>query len=126
MAGKPNIFVTSIRLRCPNCGKGKLFVKPNAYKYKTMAVMHDHCSECGLSFSNEEPGFYWGSMYISYGISSLLVFLNLTWLFYFFGWNLWALIVPSALLIILFAPINFRISRAMWLALNVRYFNKIK
>jgi len=121
---KPNILVAGFKLRCPNCGKGKLFVKPNAYNYRTMAEMHDTCSHCGIKLSSTEPGFYWGSMYVSYAISAFMVFFNLVFLFYFFGWNLWALILPNVLLILIFAPINFRLSRAIWLGMNLRYFNK--
>src|SRR5436189_5033417 len=117
MSDKPNILLSSAKLRCPNCGKGKLFVNPNPYKYKTMALMHDKCEYCGVSFNNNEPGFYWGSMYVSYAISTGMVFFNLAWLFYFFGWNLAALILPNVILVIVLAPVNFRLSRAFWLAL---------
>lgn len=86
--------------------------------------MNDQCDHCGSSFSNREPGFYWGSMYVSYAISTSLIVFNLIWLFLIFGWNMWALIVPNVVMMIVMAPLNFRLSRAWWLGLNMRYFNK--
>lgn len=124
MSEKPSIIITSLKQKCPNCGKGDLFVNSNAYKYSTMSDMHEKCSECGTSFTSKEPGFYWGAMYVSYALTSGFIFFNLCWLFYFFGWNLWALILPNALLMVIMAPLNFRISRALWLGMNLRYLNK--
>jgi uncharacterized protein (DUF983 family) len=124
MNNQPNILVSSLKFRCSKCGKGHLFVEPNPYNYKKMADMYDNCSECGATFKSNEPGFYWGSMYVSYAITVGLVLFNLIWIHFFFGWDMWALILPNVILIVLLAPINFRLSRSLWLALNMRYLNK--
>lgn len=124
MSSKPNLLLSSIKFKCPQCGKGLLFVNPNPYNYTMMSVMHDSCNVCGANFKSTEPGFYWGSMYISYAITSGLVLFNLIWIHYFFGWDMWALIVPNVVLIIVLAPINFRLSRTLWLALNMRFLNQ--
>jgi hypothetical protein len=65
-----------------------------------------------------EPGYFWGSMYVSYGLGTAEAFIT-----YFicrlFGTgmfdmiNLWAII----LVIILLSPFNFRFSRVVWLYL---------
>lgn len=54
----------SLRLRCPRCGRGRLF----AGRLK----MEDHCRECGLDL-RREPGFYLGSIYFNYGMTALVV-----------------------------------------------------
>src|SRR5687768_16223960 len=54
----------SLRLRCPRCGRGKLFVG--------WFTMPDKCAECGLDI-RREPGFYLGSIYFNYGMTALLV-----------------------------------------------------
>ena len=124
MGSKPNILITGLKQKCPKCGRGNLFVNPNPYNYRTMDIMYNKCANCGVSFKGDEPGFYWGSMFVSYAISAGIVLVNLLWLHYFFGWNLAALIIPNILIIIVFAPVNFRISRALWLALNMRLISK--
>ncbi|MBA4018858.1 MAG: hypothetical protein C0483_16950 [Pirellula sp.] len=57
-------IVRSLRLRCPRCGKGKLFT--------TWIRMHERCSECALDF-RREPGFYLGSIYINYGLTAMAI-----------------------------------------------------
>lgn len=57
-------IVRSLRLRCPRCGKGKLFT--------SWIRMHERCGECGLDF-HREPGFYLGSIYINYGLTAMAV-----------------------------------------------------
>lgn len=51
------------RLRCPRCGQSKLF--------KNMWTMHDRCQHCGLLYERE-PGFFLGSIYYNYGLTSLI------------------------------------------------------
>lgn len=53
---------TALRLRCPRCGRGRLFTG-----WFTMAP---GCDTCALSF-RREPGFYLGSIYINYGVTAL-------------------------------------------------------
>jgi uncharacterized protein (DUF983 family) len=57
-------IVRAMRLRCPRCGRGRLFAG--------WFTMHDKCSECGLDL-RREPGFYLGSIYINYGLTAFAV-----------------------------------------------------
>jgi len=54
----------SLRLRCPRCGRGRLF--------ETWIRMTERCSECGLDI-RREPGFYLGSIYFNYGVTAFIV-----------------------------------------------------
>lgn len=54
----------SLRLRCPRCGRGRLFAG--------WFRMEDRCSDCGLDL-RREPGFYLGSIYVNYGLTALVV-----------------------------------------------------
>ena len=60
-----------LRNRCPKCGKGTLFVKPNAYDLRHTAAMHSACESCGEDFARE-PGFYFGAAYVSYALTVAL------------------------------------------------------
>jgi len=83
--------------------------------------MHPACPVCQLSFE-PEPGFYFGAMFVSYAINTLQ---------FFFAWGLLVYFYPSYtlvhLLTLLFGvvmlslPFTFRLSRAIWLVLFVRY-----
>lgn len=54
----------ALRLRCPRCGRGRLF--------GGLFAMHDACRHCGLAFVRE-PGFYLGSIYLNYGATVIAV-----------------------------------------------------
>ena len=54
----------SLRLRCCLCGQGRLF--------RNWFSMHPSCSDCGHVYERE-PGFFLGSVYINYGLTSLII-----------------------------------------------------
>ena len=71
------MFGRALRLRCPNCGKGKPFV--------SWFRMRSHCEVCGLAFERGEDGYQVGS-YMFNIVASELVFaavflaiVRLTW-----------------------------------------------
>lgn len=77
--------------------------------------MHERCPYCGLRYEIE-PGYFYGAMYVSYAISGGVALVLGFLLFYLAndpeGWIYAAVIAPVMVLI---APINFRISRVVWL-----------
>jgi len=83
--------------------------------------MHDYCQVCGQSFE-PEPGFYFGSMFVSYAINTA-IFLAF--------WIITSFIVEdmslSLILAILVAvvvgllPVIFRLSRSIWINCFVHY-----
>ncbi|HJY85656.1 MAG TPA: DUF983 domain-containing protein [Candidatus Acidoferrales bacterium] len=52
------------RLRCPNCGRGRLF--------GGWLRMRRHCSDCALAYYRE-AGYFLGAMIINYIVTALLV-----------------------------------------------------
>jgi uncharacterized protein (DUF983 family) len=76
-------IISSIKLKCPRCHQGNLFVNKTAYQYKGFFDMPDNCPRCNQDFQIE-AGFYYGAMYSSYAITVVInatVFLLLTLLF---------------------------------------------
>lgn len=59
-ASRATVLGRAVRLVCPRCGDGRLF--------RGWFRMHDGCPACGLSFARE-PGFYLGSIYVTYGVT---------------------------------------------------------
>lgn len=66
-------------LRCPRCEKGLMF-KQGLFNFSKFLEMPERCEHCGLHFT-PEPGFYMGSMFVSYGLFSWGM-LSLVALFY--------------------------------------------
>lgn len=58
------LFWRGLLLRCPNCGKGKLF--------KRGYTMYDRCAVCGWTFYREE-GYWTGAMAVNLVVTELVV-----------------------------------------------------
>ncbi len=53
-----------LRLRCPNCGRGRLF--------RRGYTMYDRCPVCGWKFEREE-GYWTGAMAVNLVVTELLL-----------------------------------------------------
>ncbi|MEP1093662.1 MAG: DUF983 domain-containing protein [Cyclobacteriaceae bacterium] len=83
--------------------------------------MKKKCSRCGQSFE-PEPGYYFGAMFISYGINT--VYFAAIWLLFAFLFEEFStLMMVSTLSIVILGllPITFRLSRVLWINIFVRY-----
>ncbi|MFO0899126.1 MAG: DUF983 domain-containing protein [Pirellulales bacterium] len=103
------ILGRSFRLRCPACGRGKLFAG--------WFTMRPECEHCGLRFERE-PGFFLGSIYVNYGLTAVLV--TAAYFGLFFTNTLtdpqrpWSLVAFSVLFPLWF----FRYARSLWLGFD--------
>jgi len=106
------ILKRSLRLRCPRCGKGKIFLR----WFKS----YERCSVCGLVFEREE-GFYTGAVAINLIVSELLTTAVVI------PFAVWAALnpgVPFIPLVIALVPIPiilpfifFRHTKALWIGM---------
>nr|WP_293839406.1 DUF983 domain-containing protein [uncultured Arsenicibacter sp.] len=105
--------------KCPRCHEGDFFVKSSAFTRK-FDEMHTHCPHCHLSLI-PEPGFYWGSMFVSYAFYTaftVIAFLvSVVWLNVDVDYFLIGL-VPA---LIVLTPYFFRLARRTWLTFFVSY-----
>jgi hypothetical protein len=113
--------------KCPRCRKGDLFVGNEPYNLKNgnNVKMHSKCPVCTQP-TELEVGFYYGTSYVSYGLT--VAFSGLSFVIWFFtiGFNLednrifWWLGL-NALVLLLLQPLFMRISRSMWISWFVDY-----
>lgn len=83
--------------------------------------MNERCEVCGQSF-DPEPGFYFGAMFVSYGVNTALfvgVWVLLTLLVD--DYSLSTLLLLLGLTVIVFLPLTFRLSRSIWIAIFVPF-----
>jgi hypothetical protein len=82
--------------------------------------MPEKCPCCGQRMQLE-PGFYYGAMYCSYGLSMLLFLFNFFVLYILLDMpSVWFLVLNTVLLLIMW-PIIFRLARAIYIHLFVKY-----
>jgi len=93
--------------RCPRCHQGRIF--------RARFTMNDPCPVCGLIFQREE-GYFLGAMYVSYGLSSLILIA-----FYFVArlllpdWNGAVVTLVAFVPYLFLVPAVFRYSRVVWI-----------
>lgn len=66
-------------LKCPRCHEGQ-FLESHPYNLSNFNRVRETCPSCGLKYKIE-PSFYYGSMYVSYGVGvavGVAVFVLLT------------------------------------------------
>jgi len=103
--------------KCPKCSKGSFWKSNNPYYnlFFKAGENHSKCSNCELKFEIE-PGFFYGAMYVSYGLAiglgSIILIVALA-VFQFK--NIIALTTIIGLSIFILAPVNYYLSRLIWL-----------
>ena len=98
-----------LRLRCCLCGQGHLF--------RNWFSMHPCCSHCGHVYERE-PGFFLGSVYINYGLTSLII-CGLYPILRFSNTISPRILLVSATVFMLTFPIwFFRYARSLWCAFD--------
>ncbi|HRD58582.1 MAG TPA: DUF983 domain-containing protein [Ferruginibacter sp.] len=127
-APKPNFYWSIFAMRCPRCRKGPMFNHPNAYKkisLKHIFDMPEHCSVCNQKF-DMEPGFWYGTGYVSYGLAVAVSVASFIawWIFIGISVNdnrvLWWLVANAVLLTVL-QPWLMRLSRVIYICFFVHY-----
>ncbi|MFZ9075126.1 MAG: DUF983 domain-containing protein [Flavobacteriaceae bacterium] len=107
-------------LKCPRCREGSLLEK-HPYHLKNFNKVNENCPNCGLHFKIE-PSFFYGSMYVSYGIGvgiSVAVYL----LLFLFGYGdqlLQNFFIICGTLILLMPYIN-ALSKVIWASFFFKY-----
>lgn len=111
--------------KCPRCHAAKVFEGNNPYSFKNGLTMYKNCASCGLKYERE-VGYFYGSMYVSYGIQTLLV--SVMYLLNGFWWKMESLTLVLLIIGMAFAmfPITFRWSRIMWIACFTKYQPELK
>ncbi len=121
----PGLISTIVKNKCPRCREGNLFTHNNPYNLKHSLKMPDNCPECGQKFE-PEVGFYYGTGYVSYGLSFAISIIAFIAWWFTLGFSLtdnslfYYLAGDIALLLVL-QPLLMRISRSIWIAIFVRY-----
>jgi uncharacterized protein (DUF983 family) len=122
---KPNLITSILSNKCPRCRRGNLFVQQNPYKLHGLMRMHEHCEICGQT-TDMEPGFYYGTSFVSYALSIAISVATLIAWWLTIGFSLhdnrffWWMGLNAMLLVLLQPPLM-RLSRTVWLYFFIRY-----
>jgi len=107
-----------LALKCPACHEGNLFRSRNPYNLGKSGKMYQSCPVCGQDFVIE-PGFYFGSAYISYSINVAIMVGIMLIAFLIYDLSIFQLLLIFIPFFLIFSPIIFRLSRSIWIHIFV-------
>ncbi len=100
--------------KCPRCREGQIFTHTIFHKPFGFNRMNERCPHCDVRLE-PEPGFYQGSMYVSYGFT-VAVMVAVSVILYLLGdFSEWVYIGTVIGVMILLVPVNYRVSRIIYL-----------
>ncbi|OXB22712.1 DUF983 domain-containing protein [Flavobacterium tructae] len=105
---------------CPRCHKESMYSDRNPLHLTKVLKMNENCSHCGLKYQIE-PSFFYGAMYVSYGLNVAVGIAAFIVSFVFFKTSVEeSFLIIVATLILLF-PFVLRLSRNLYINMFVSY-----
>ena len=105
---------------CPKCHGESMYQNSNPYKLSDTLKIHNHCSQCNTKY-RLEPSFFYGSMYVSYGVGIAFAITAFTISYLIFESSINAAFLSIIGTLVLFMPIIMRVSRNIWINLFMKF-----
>lgn len=122
---KRNYLIATLSCRCPRCREGNLFKNPVSISLKKNMAMNVACPVCGQP-TEKEPGFYYGTGYVSYATAVAISVATFVAWFVLIGMSVndnrffyW--LIANAIILIVLQPWLMRLSRSVWISWFVKY-----
>ena len=105
---------------CPRCQKESMYVDQNLLHINNCIKMNEKCSHCGLRYQIE-PSFFYGAMYVSYGLNVAVGIAAFIVSFIVFNSDLKTAFIAIIATILILFPIVLRLSRNIYINMFVSY-----
>lgn len=97
-----------------------MYVGKNMYNPSLTIKMKEQCSHCGLRYKIE-PSFFYGSMYVSYGVGVALGVAAFVVFYFIFKTGMKTAFFGITATLILLMPVIMRLSRNIWINIFISY-----
>jgi len=105
---------------CPKCHEESMYITKNPYVLRDTLKMHEHCSNCKLKY-RMEPSFFYGSMYVSYGVGIAFAVAAFIISFLLLDASIHTAFISIIITLVVFGPFIMRVSRSIWINLFIKY-----
>ncbi|MEO5788332.1 DUF983 domain-containing protein [Gelidibacter sp.] len=105
---------------CPKCNEESMYINPNPYALMDTLKIGEKCSHCQTKY-RLEPSFFFGSMYVSYGVGIAFAVAAFVISYYIIGSTLTTAFIAITATLVVFMPIIMRGSRTIWINLFIHY-----
>ena len=109
---------------CPKCQNESMYREKNPYIITETLKINDHCSHCKTKY-RLEPSFFYGSMYVSYGVGVAFAIASFVITYLIIGTSLMTSFYGIVGTLVVFMPIIMRLSRNIWINLFMSYDPKL-
>ncbi|MDX1469854.1 MAG: DUF983 domain-containing protein [Flavobacteriaceae bacterium] len=106
--------------KCPRCQQESMYTTRNPYYLPDTLKINEKCSHCNTRY-RMEPSFFYGSMYVSYGIGIAFAVAAFIISYVFIGSSIATAFISIIITLIVFSPIIMRLSRNIWINLFMKY-----
>jgi len=120
MLQKGNKLYSILTGSCPRCHEESMYLDKNPYHLGKIYKMYERCSSCGLKYKME-PSFFYGAMYVSYGVGiafAVAVFVIAKLLI---GTTLINTFIAIIITLVIFMPVIMRIARNIWINMFIKF-----
>ncbi|MGB5667654.1 MAG: DUF983 domain-containing protein [Maribacter sp.] len=120
MLKKGNKLYSILTGTCPKCQNESMYLDKNPYRLGNLFKMHERCSHCNTKYKIE-PSFFYGAMYVSYGVGIAFATAAFVISYLFIGTSLVNTFIAIVGTLIAFLPIIVRLSRNIWINFFISY-----
>ena len=108
---------------CPVCQQECMYLERNSFKLKSLFKMHERCKNCNTKYKIE-PSFFYGAMYVSYGLGVALAVTVFVISYLLLKLSLIVSFILICIVVIGLLPLEMRLSRNIWINLFMKYDKK--
>jgi uncharacterized protein (DUF983 family) len=105
---------------CPKCQKESMYLDPNPLHLSKILKMHNNCSHCGFQYQIE-PSFFYGAMYVSYGLNVAIGIAAFIISYVIFRSSLKTAFIAIIVFLVLLFPFVLRWARNIYINMFVSY-----
>tara|TARA_R110002051_G_scaffold181460_1_gene250973 strand:+ start:52636 stop:53019 length:384 start_codon:yes stop_codon:yes gene_type:complete len=120
MLKKGNKLYSILTGTCPKCQEESMYLNKNPYYLGQIYKMQERCSHCNVKYKIE-PSFFYGAMYVSYGLGVGISVAAFIISFVFIGLSLVLSFAAIIGVLILLMPMIMRLSRNIWINFFISY-----
>lgn len=120
MLKKGNKLGSILTGTCPKCHSESMYKDKNPYHLANVYDMHERCSHCNTKYQME-PSFFYGAMYVSYGVGIAFAVAAFFISYLFIKTSLLVSFICIVGTLIGFMPIIMRLSRNIWINMFMHY-----
>jgi uncharacterized protein (DUF983 family) len=120
MFGKGSKIYAMVVGCCPKCHEESMYLDTNPFNIMKIYAMHETCSHCKQVYKIE-PSFFFGAMFVSYGLGVLIGIITFLVSHFVFQANLKTAFISIVVTLILSNTLIMRWSRNIWINIFVHF-----